>query len=134
MSDEPEKPGPLTGLLAAWAAGQKAALDGTPFPRPNHCGGANLFLSRVEAMGEMREGTRFDSDPHEMPDDGRVMIRVRCKAQALTYTRENREIRHAICGECAGREAKNRKHLAAVVAAAAEPTTRTRRRRADFDE
>lgn len=110
MSDEQAR-GPLVELLAAWEAGRVAAANGKPTPRPKHCGGANLRLSRAEAWAEVQRGVKFDTDPGVMSPEGRSTIRTRCRNDVRI---DADGVEYGTCQPCADLEARNRKYLGAV--------------------
>lgn len=115
MSDERLAP---IGRIMVTLAGAKLPT----VPRPDHCGGASLFLSRKEALE--RSTLHFDADPRQvLPETGRGSIRLRCNGSVSrkggTYA--------ALCSTCLERERENRDYLAGKAqeaAVASKPASR----------
>lgn len=115
---------PFTGILEAWQAGSEAGAAGFRLPRPDHCGGAYLFMTRKEAMKADAGGVKFETDPEQLPEEGRHGIRVRCKGEIAIGKNGTR---YGLCNRCSGYEMGIRKRMREQAAKAKEPTRRSRR-------
>lgn len=117
--------GPLSDLFAFWAAGAQAAAKGERYPRPNHCAGAVVRVSRAEALAKALTGTKFDTDPHELPPEGRESVRIRCFGKAFT---DEEAVEYGLCRKCITIETRNRQYLGRIAEEERKATFAPKRR------
>jgi hypothetical protein len=112
-------------LLKAWAEG-----DGQSLARPDHCGGALLFVCRDEAEAMVKGGVRFTTPTENLPGSMRDHIRVECR----DFVRVKKGVTYGLCDRCCGFEIAIRKRLAEFAKKAAEKKPKGGSRRGSFDE
>lgn len=103
--------GPLADLFAFWSAGAQAAAKGERVPRPEHCAGAVVRVSRAEALSKQLAGAKFDTDPHDLPPQGREPMRLRCHGKAFV---DGDGVDYGLCKRCITAETRNRQYLGRI--------------------
>ncbi len=116
-------------IAEAWERGAAATARGERVTRLDHCGGAVLRLSRLEAMALPRGGIALDGDPAGLPDQGTHQVRVRCSKQVNSKVKAGTIVTYALCAACEGLEKGNRIWLSQQAKKAAEAERPSFRRR-----
>lgn len=112
-------------LSEAWADGARRKAAGEDVPRPSHCGGALMYLTRKEAVA-LKDTYRFDTDPEKLPDEGRWGIRLRCPRDIFIGKDGTR---YALCLTCSEREKESRELARQKAQQAKQPETSSTRRK-----